>query len=69
MTDQKKPETIADEDLDTAQGGFASWGTGTLQVNAKQKKGDGFITFGAETGLAKDKDEDGFITFGTETGL
>ena len=33
MTDQKKPEGVADEYLETAQGGFGSWSeaVGTLK--------------------------------------
>ena len=49
MTDQKKPETVEDDDLDTAQGGFATWGTTTSHVKAKQKQGDGFGTWGTTT--------------------
>ena len=49
MTEQKKPEKIADEDLDAAQGGFGTWGTTTSHVVEGQKKGDGFGTWGTAT--------------------
>lgn len=59
MSDQKKPETIADEELEQAQGGLYSTsgaGTelysadaGTMEVKRRKRSGDGFIGFGAET--------------------
>ena len=61
MTDQKKPETIADEDLDTVQGASGGGGgkarLGDLKFvkyvdTTESSRGDGFIAFGTEgTGL------------------
>ncbi|MEM1298039.1 MAG: hypothetical protein AAGH68_02075 [Pseudomonadota bacterium] len=46
MTDQKKPETISDADLDGAQGGFGSWGEPTSTLKNGPKNGDGFGSWG-----------------------
>ena len=50
MTDQKKPETIEDEALESVQGGFGTWATtSTTGVTTKAKPGDGFGTWGTAT--------------------
>ncbi|MEM1298045.1 MAG: hypothetical protein AAGH68_02105 [Pseudomonadota bacterium] len=38
MTDQKKPDAIADDDLDTAQGGMLSFGAETTTVKGKDTR-------------------------------
>ena len=64
MTDHKKPETIADENLETMYGGSSGAGKARLRDLSLVKyvdttevtQGDGFITVGHEggTGLKKD---------------
>lgn len=50
MADQKKPETVADDDLENAQGGFGTWATtSTTGVKQARKDGDGFGTWGTAT--------------------
>ncbi|MEL6476075.1 MAG: hypothetical protein AAFR17_02005 [Pseudomonadota bacterium] len=49
MTDKDKIEEVSDGELDQAQGGFASWVTGTLSAKAEPGKGDGFGSWGTGT--------------------
>ena len=46
MTDQKKPEVLADDELETATGGFGSWGEPVGTFDGQRKKANGFGSWG-----------------------
>ena len=71
VTDEKKPETVADEDLETVQGGLYTTSSAGTELYSTSAAGTELMT-DASTMEAKrrlKKDGDGFIAFGNDTGL